>query len=178
VVGLYRGVAAEVLTTREVRSPAEFDTWVAPHVSAMHSFAVRLTSAGDAEDVVQDALLSAWRLRARFDPGRGSARTWLLTLVADQVRQQRRRSRRRPALQTGEPDCAVTDPRVDLDLRAAIRDLTERQQVAVAAYYYLDLAVEDVAAIMGCSAGTVKSTLADARARLRALLTEGDSDER
>ena len=72
----------------------------------------------------------------------------------------------------------MTDPRVDLDLRAAIRDLTERQQVAVAAYYYLDLAVEDVAAIMGCSAGTVKSTLADARARLRALLTEGDSDER
>jgi RNA polymerase sigma-70 factor (ECF subfamily) len=48
--------------------------------------------------------------------------------------------------------------------------LSARQRLAVDCFYFADLSVADTAAVMGCSEGTVKSTLSDARARLRSLL--------
>jgi RNA polymerase sigma-70 factor (ECF subfamily) len=149
-------------------SPEGFEAWVAPHLSAMRSFAARLTSSAEADDVVQDALLAAWRLRDRYDPAKGSPGTWLLTLTADHARRHLKRARREPVWPAAEG--TVVDATADVDLRAAISRLTHRQQVAVAAFYYLDLPVAEVAMIMDCSVGTVKSTLADARTRLHALL--------
>ncbi len=144
---------------------------VSPHWPAMVALAVRLCGRADGEDVAQDALAAAWRLRDRYDPARGTARAWLLTLTADQARRMARRRRARP--QPGGPvadRAAAEEPGADLDLRAAITHLSERQELAVALFYYLDLPVDEVAAAMGCSAGTVKSTLFDARHRLRDLL--------
>ena len=100
----------------------------------------------------------------------------MLTLTADQVRRLRRRNWRVPPPQREVPDAGAVDAHADLDLRAAIKQLTHRQQLAVTAYYYLDLAVDDVAAVMACSPGTVKSTLAAARDRLHALLKEDTDD--
>jgi RNA polymerase sigma-70 factor (ECF subfamily) len=58
-----------------------------------------------------------------------------------------------------------------LDLDAAIRQLSARQALAITCYYAVGLSVVETAAVMRCSEGTVKSTLADARARLRTLLS-------
>jgi RNA polymerase sigma-70 factor (ECF subfamily) len=52
----------------------------------------------------------------------------------------------------------------------AIRKLTRRQQLAIDCRYFVGLSISDIAAIMGCSEGTVKSTLSDARKRLRRML--------
>lgn len=52
------------------------------------------------------------------------------------------------------------------DLQLAIEQLPERQQLAVTLSYFLDLPESEVAAVMGCRPGTVKSTLAAARAAL------------
>ncbi|MCU1675465.1 MAG: polymerase, sigma-24 subunit, subfamily, partial [Frankiales bacterium] len=118
----------------------------------------------DAEDVVQDALVRAWRHRRRFDPSLGTPRAWLLTIVANEARR-----RRGPVV---EPllDAAVHDPAIDVDLERAIRSLSRQQRLVVELYYYLDLPVADVATVMAVSPGTVKSTLADARRRLELLL--------
>ena len=62
----------------------------------------------------------------------------------------------------------------DLDLRSALRRLTGRQRLAVELYYYAGLPVAECALVMSCAEGTVKSTLAAARERLRADL-EGDA---
>ena len=59
-----------------------------------------------------------------------------------------------------------------IDLSLVLRRLSERQRLAVSLFYYLDLGVAEIAQVMGCSIGTVKSTLSDARQRLRALLGE------
>ncbi|PZS19746.1 MAG: RNA polymerase sigma factor [Pseudonocardiales bacterium] len=149
-----------------------FEYWVAPHWAAMAGLACRLASPAEAEDIVQEAVLLAWRKRERFDSSKGTARTWLLALTADQARRFRRRARR--VSRTFEvPDTATHPPETgDLDLRAATMRLSYRQRLAVAAYYYLDLPIREVAAVMACSEGTVKSTLADARSRLRQLLQE------
>jgi RNA polymerase sigma factor (sigma-70 family) len=155
---------------------ATFDEWVAPHVGVMRGLAARLSSPGDADDIAQEALAAAWRLRSRFDERKGSARAWLLMLTVNETRRHYRRTRRVPSPLSEVPDEGTADVQADVDLRAAIRLLTPRQQVAVTAYYYLDLPVDEVAAIMACSPGTVKSTLAAARERLHALLPKDDDD--
>jgi RNA polymerase sigma-70 factor (ECF subfamily) len=70
------------------------------------------------------------------------------------------------------PEVSMTDSEQlpDLDLDRALRGLSSRQRLAVELFYYLGLPVSEVALVMGCAEGTVKSTLADARARLRTTL--------
>ena len=65
---------------------AEFGDWIRPHWATMYALAVARSVRGDGEDVLQDALAAAWRKRSQFDSARGSARNWLLAIVADQAR--------------------------------------------------------------------------------------------
>ncbi len=148
-----------------------FGEWVRPHWDGMARLARRLAPAGDWEDVLQESLSAAWRKRAQFDAERGTPRNWLLAIVADQARKGHRRIAAHPNLPL-EDTAAAGDNVADVDMERALTRLTGRQRSAVALYYYLGLPVADVAAVMGCSAGTAKSTLADARQRLRRELGE------
>jgi RNA polymerase sigma-70 factor (ECF subfamily) len=62
----------------------------------------------------------------------------------------------------------------ELDLAHAVSRLSGRQRLAVDCFYFVGLGVTETAAVMGCSEGTVKSTLSDARRRLRNLLEGRD----
>jgi RNA polymerase sigma-70 factor (ECF subfamily) len=57
-----------------------------------------------------------------------------------------------------------------IDLTHAVERLPPRQKLAVDCFYFVGLSVAETAAVMGCSEGTVKSTLSDARTRLRQAL--------
>jgi RNA polymerase sigma-70 factor (ECF subfamily) len=164
------GIAQRRRVDVEMSDRESFACLVRPHWHVLAALARRLAPHGDSEDVLQEALSAAWRKRAQFDETRGSARNWLLAIVADQAYKGRRRLR-----PTADLEDVAMDPRdasVDVDLRAALGRLTPRQRTAVALHYYLGLPVADVAEVLGCSAGTVKSTLSDSRNRLRALLGE------
>lgn len=141
-----------------------FAAAVRPCLPLMNRLAARLAPRGTAEDVVQDALLRAWVHRIQFDAERGTLLTWLLTIVA---REARRASRRRwpPVRLAATVHDSSPDDR--LDIETATAKLTERQRLAVDCFYYVGLSVAQTAAVMGCSEGTVKSTLSDARRRLR-----------
>jgi len=159
--------------------PAAFAQWVGPALVPMGRLARRLAPDHDPDDVVQDALARAWTKRAQFDPARGSAVTWLLAITADQARTARRGRIRRLRVvdDTAElPDTAAPNVQADLDLERAIGQLAERQQLTVHLHYFVGLTVDETAQVMSCSPGTVKSTLFDARTRLRTLL--GEDDER
>lgn len=144
-----------------------FEAWVRPHLGLMTGLARRLAP-GEAADVVQEALISAWRLRDRYDPERGTPQAWLLTLTSNAATRHLRTMRRHPVVLTAQPaDIAAVAEFADLDLRRAVTVLSSRQRLAVDLYYYLDLPVAEVAAVMICTQGTVKSTLADARRVLR-----------
>jgi RNA polymerase sigma-70 factor (ECF subfamily) len=147
-----------------------FAELVRPHWGVMTTLARRLAPSGDGDDVLQEALSAAWRKRGQFDPTRGTARNWLLAIVADQALKGRRRLR--PTSELVDLADDERDTAVDVDLRAALDRLTPRQRSTVALHYYLGMPVADVASVLGCSAGTVKSTLSDARARLRSILGE------
>jgi RNA polymerase sigma factor (sigma-70 family) len=164
------------VAVRAVAAPAQdaenFRDWVAPHLLAMSRLATRLTSSADGDDVVQESLVRAWRKRSQYDETRGSAQSWLLAIVADRAR--RHRLRARPGRELVDLPAPSPDVERSLDLEDAIAGLPRRQRLAVELHYLLGLDVRECAAVMGCSEGTVKSTLFDARARLRGVLKEVD----
>lgn len=152
---------------------AEFAAWVRPYWSDMQLLARRLCGPDAGEDAVQEALAAAWRKREQFDSHRGTPRSWLLAVVADQAHKQRRRLRVTAQIDDDDVGAAPgTQPDLTIDLSLVLRQLTERQRLVVSLFYYLDISVTETAQIMGCSVGTVKSTLSDARHRLRVLLGE------
>lgn len=150
---------------------AEFGDWVRPHWDAMHRLARRLCGADNGDDVVQEALSAAWRKRDQFNADRGTAKAWLLAIVADQAYKHHRRQRPTVELVIDVADgSAPAGWPPGIDLSVAIRKLSRRQQLAVTLHYYLGMPVNETAEVMACSPGTVKSTLSDARLRLRTLL--------
>jgi len=129
-----------------------------------------------AADAVQDAFVQASRHWGRIcsydDPA-----PWVRRVAVNWLADQRRLLRRRTAAlaRLGEP--RAEEKPTDLDLAAAVRALPPRQRTAICLYYLADLPVSEVAQLMGVTAGTVKSHLADARGRLSHLL-EVPIDER
>jgi RNA polymerase sigma factor (sigma-70 family) len=154
-------------------SAHDFAAWVEPHLPAMTRFAGRLVPGPDRDDLVQDALVRAWRRWPTYDSARGGPLPWLLAIVADQGRRSRVRSRP-GALPLSNDGPTVDLAPADLDLERAIAGLSARQRIAVDLYYFVDLDIAAVAEVMGCASGTVKATLSQARTRLRELVGEGD----
>lgn len=148
---------------------------VRPHLPAMVRLAVRLAPTDGSDDVVQEALMRAWRHWGRFDSNRGSLSAWLLAIVANEARRAVARHRGPTALAPIRGPASLEDR---ADLAAAVRRLPPRQRLAIDCFYFAGISVAETAVVMGCTEGTVKSTLADARARLRRELQEETDEER
>ena len=146
-----------------------FAGWVTPHLPAMSRLASRLAPSADRDDIVQEALVQAWRKRHQFSPDRGTPRAWLLAIAADRARKARPRRLADLPAHVVTPLQAPSNDR-DLDLEHAVTMLSGRQRLAIDCFYFVGLSVAETAQVMRCSEGTVKSTLSDARERLRRLL--------
>lgn len=155
---------------------AEFADWIRPHWAAMSALSFGLVGAAGWEDVLQDALALAWRKRHRYQAAKGTARAWLLALTVDCARRNWRRQVPAFVSIEGEFRSSPYDSDTRVDVERALTKLSRRQRLAIELFYFMDLSVSDVAIVMRCSEGTAKSTLSDARRRLRPLL-ERDSDE-
>ena len=150
--------------------PGGFAAWVGPHLAVMTACAARQVGRSDADDIVQEALIRAWRRRSTFDSTRGSVRAWLIAVLYDQSRRHRVRARPRSGEKEQPVPVEFDAERMDID--RAVARLPRRQSEVVALHYLADLSVREVATVLGISEGTVKSQLSDARARLRMELGE------
>lgn len=164
-------------TRGELMTP-DFGAAADPHVARMRRLAALMAPGLDPDDVVQEALLRAWQKRSTYDPNRGAFGTWLLAITADRSRRLRQRH---PDYQLSgiDLDRSTTGQHrtMDIDLREAVDALPPRQRQAIVLYYYADLPVAEVATVMACAVGTVKSTLADARSRLATVLGDDDDED-
>jgi RNA polymerase sigma-70 factor (ECF subfamily) len=136
-----------------------------------YSIAYRITNdATLAEDVVQDAFLGAWRNAARYVEGRGSVKTWLLSIVhhraIDAIR-RRRPTSELPDIDAGLPE-ALTLPDVwgevsaSLDaasVREAMIALSDVQREAIELAYFGGLTQQEIAERTRTPLGTVKSRM-------------------
>ena len=148
-----------------------FDELLAPLLDPGFRLAMTmLKHRGAAEDAVQDAAFKTWRKldRVRED---AELRPWFLAIVANECRSIRR-SRWWRVLTVGDalPERSRDEEvrwsdRADLD--AALQRLDRRHLLALALYYQLDLPVEEVARVFGCSEGAARQRIHRALAALR-----------
>src|SRR6202140_791366 len=109
-----------------------------------------------AEDVVQEASFTAWRKVARMHD-QGKLRPWFLGVVANKCRNARRK-KWFADVSLGLPDqLSVVSPEdrtlTGADLRRAVSRLRHEDRLVVVLYFYLDLPLEDIAAVIGSSVG-------------------------
>src|SRR5579875_2718677 len=79
---LHRLADEELMQLAGQNDAAAFEVVFDRHVDAAYGLARRICGPGGlADDVVQEAFLSIWRTAARYDPTRGSVRTWTLGVV-------------------------------------------------------------------------------------------------
>jgi RNA polymerase sigma-70 factor, ECF subfamily len=160
---LYDATAARVfgLAVRVVRDPAQ------------------------AEEVTQEAYLECWRHSTRFDPEKGSALSWLLTIVhrkaVDRVRSAEASGRRDEAYshkeQTIEHDVTAEAATASLEatrVRTALAHLTLKQRQAVELAFLGGYTHTEVASMLDLPVGTAKTRIRDGLIRLRDALGVGE----
>jgi RNA polymerase sigma-70 factor (sigma-E family) len=155
---------------------ADFDNFVAAHVDDLLRTAYLIVwDEGEAEDLVQECLLKVarrWPRVRRMEQPHAYARRILVNLALDGAR---RRAQHRRELEAGDATSLwAVDPLQALENRAellqALAQLHERQRAVLVLRYFNDLTEAQVADVLGCSPGTVKSSASRGLARLREAL--------
>ena len=138
-----------------------------------------LGNMGEAEEVVQDAFLAAWRAGHTYDPARGSARTWILTLVRNRAIDVVRARQRRPVQPLDErldrPDSSDVPLQAMLNVDAArvaeaLHRLPPEQRTVIELAYSSGLSHTEIAARLKLPVGTVKGRIRLGLDRLRQAL--------
>jgi RNA polymerase sigma-70 factor (ECF subfamily) len=165
-----------------------FEQTVLPHLAAAYNLARWLThNDQDAEDVVQEAYLRAFRFFGGFHGG--DSRAWLLTIVRHTCYTWLRQQRAHDLITVFDedlhtPECPTADPETQLvqqasaqALRAAVEALPVEFREVVVLRDLEELSYKEIATIANIPIGTVMSRLARARKRLqRALLTQAGKE--
>jgi RNA polymerase sigma-70 factor (ECF subfamily) len=160
-----------------------FHTLVDRHAQRLYRLAVGLVgNAADAEDVLQEALVGAYKGLHGFE-GRASVATWLTRILVTQAAKWRRDRKRRGREQAqsseildtkadrrGPGGAAGVDARIDL--QTALRRLSEEHREILVLREFEQMAYEDIAEVLGIPRGTVESRLHRARRELAATLAE------
>lgn len=131
-----------------------------------------------AEEVAQEAFLEVWRTCSRFDPVRGSAMSWLMTIAhrraVDRVRSAQAQTRRDTAYQESTRaagyDVTAEEAHRNLDatvVREALAELTQAQREALELAYFGGLTHREVAERLDLPLGTAKTRIRDGLTRLR-----------
>jgi RNA polymerase sigma factor (sigma-70 family) len=148
----------------------------------LHSFLHRHGGRRDVDDRMQETWLRVVRAAPRFDPTRRFS-TWLFQIALNLCRDVRRRPPPEP-VDPGTIDTAAAGPGTTqatedaLDAGRLLATLPETQRSVVVLRYYCDLTEGEVAEILECPTGTVKSRMHQAMTRLTALVHEHGMEER
>jgi RNA polymerase sigma-70 factor (ECF subfamily) len=169
-----------------------FEAEARPHLDALYSTALRLTrSPVDAEDLVQDTLVRAYRFYDRFEAGT-NFKAWLLRIQMNAfVNRYRRAAREREvfegvmAVPVGEGVMSratmrgLTEPVADAqrrliarEINRAFENLSDEARAMVLLADVEELSYREIAEVVGCPIGTVMSRLHRARRQLQSSLQE------
>lgn len=167
----------------------EFETLLASVLERAYGIAYHLTrSSHDAEDLVQDAALSAYRHFDQFESGT-NFRAWFMRILTNGFFAQYRRKRRRPVTESlddaqplhllfasanagllehcKDPATAIIERLGQERVSEAISELPEEFRVVCTLYFMNDSPYQEIADMLGCPVGTVRSRLHRGRRMLQ-----------
>jgi RNA polymerase sigma factor (sigma-70 family) len=165
----------ELSVTDPDRFSAVFDRYFAE----IHGYAARRVGRDAADDIAAETFLTAFRVRRRFDPRRGTVRSWLYGIVTNHLsvykRHELRTYRAMARAGVAEPEEGhagrvvdqVAAGRLRPALLGALADLNRGEREVLLLVALGDLSHADVAAALGIRYGTVASRLSRARTKLR-----------
>ena len=175
----------ELIYLMQAGDPRAFELIYDRHGGAAFSLAYRI--AGEraaAEDITQEAFLSIWRSRRRYEPERGSVRAWVLGIVhhraIDGLRQSQRHERRRASAE-GIEDRHEAAELTDIEaarreeaqtLRRALESLPVDQTRVIELAYYGGFTTQQIADMLDAPLGTVKGRMRLGLEKLRRELGE------
>lgn len=184
----------------EAKANALFEDEMLEHLDAVFDAALRFSgNASDADDLVQATMLKAYRFLDSYKTGT-NARAWLLTILRNTFLNERRRQQRQPAAMDLEPERTADPASLDKDTPAdnadtsdegreammdniseevvqAINELSEDYRRALLLCDIDDYTYREIAAIVSCPVGTVRSRISRARQQLRRRLAAFADDE-
>ena len=180
--------AADDLFARIVAGDREaFAAFYDLHAPVLFGFCVRiLKDARDAEDVLQETFVQAWRDARRFDAARASVRGWLFTIARsralDRWRSRRSFDRRITAADTPilEQAAGAADESAAADVRdfveRALAQLNENEQAVLRLAYFEGLTQEEIAARLSEPLGTVKSRTRSGLSKMRTIAANAQKE--
>ncbi len=177
------------MLNRKSSARGVFESTVLVHLDALYGTALRLTrDIREAEDLVQDTMLAAFRHFDRFLPG-SNARAWLYKILHNTFIDKYRRSKRErvarelmidddlPNLMSEDasrtatsPDELLTQPLLSDDVKRALEALPYEYRMAVVLCDLEEFAYKEIADILDCPVGTVMSRLHRGRRLLQKAL--------
>ena len=175
----------EVMQLVQGGSPRAFELMYDSHGGAAFSLAYRMVgNRVTAEDITQEAFLSIWRSRLRYDQARGSVRTWVLGIVhnraIDQLRRGTVHERRRETLEGIEERFEARE-RTDVEaarreeargVHGALEKLPEEQRRTIELAYFGGFSHSQIAEMLGMPIGTVKGRMRLGLEKMRAQLAD------
>jgi RNA polymerase sigma-70 factor (ECF subfamily) len=169
------------------KDPNAFEVFYDRHGGAAYSLAHRIV--GDpaaAEDVTQEAFLSMWRSKARYDPTRGSVRAWALGIVRNRAIDALRKGGGRAPKLNLDDDAALdrteAPERTDAEalrretarqVRGALGALPSEQSQVIELAYFGGFTHSEIARMLGTPIGTVKGRMRLGLEKMRAQFAEG-----
>lgn len=151
---------------------AAFEVLYDRHVAAVYGLCRRMVrSSAQADDICQEAFLSVWRSGGRYDPARGSVRSWMLSITHNRAIDQIRRSRRHDDRQIQDDTLAEQMPAAEhtdaeaLDRIAAdeaghaLRCLPDKQRAVIELSFYAGFSHAEIADRLDVPLGTVKGRM-------------------
>jgi RNA polymerase sigma-70 factor, ECF subfamily len=172
--------AAGLLAAIAAGSEPEFARFYDAYHSRVYAFVMRhLGDPAEAADVLNEVMLEVWRSAARFE-GRSQALTWVLGIAHHKALDALRRRGRSQTEELDEslPDEEAPNPPELLDaaqnaerLRRCLERLSDDQRLVVHLAFFDDLPYPEVARIVDCPVGTVKTRIFHAKRLLRRCLS-------
>ena len=135
----------------------------------------------EAEDILHDVFLEAWRTAVDYDPTRGRVRTWLAIRMRSRCLDRQKSARvSRLAGDDSVLDRVAAEGSVDAApdqsrVRAAVDDLSDDQRQVIELAYFEGLSCSEIATHTSTPIGTVKSRMAAAMNKLRSAMFGGES---
>jgi RNA polymerase sigma-70 factor (ECF subfamily) len=147
----------------------------------LYAVALRIVRrASDAEDVVQETWVQAWKNARSWDPARGNVAAWLLTIARsraiDRIRSVTSRTHAESAVEppaprtADEPGDVAASQQLGSRVKQALETLPERERRTLELAYFGGLSQSEIAAELGAPLGTVKSWSRQGLLRLRELV--------